>query len=326
MGKSVELMLAERYADSGWAFFQEVWSTLGLTGNRRRADALAFGLHESKGFELHGHEVKTARNDILRELADPTKGEAFFQYCDRWWLVVSDKALVADIMDRVPSRWGILAPAGTVLKAIRRAPRLKPKPWPRGFVASVMRQASESSISRKQHDAIVADLRARQDEMVEAQLEMRLRIKSTEAERELAQVKRQLEVVLASVREYAAVTGIDLTEGKRVGYYGAGRHAAEVGKLATFLMEQGIDIGRLAAQLEEAAPLVRSAADAITHARDTAARRPHIPRIEITPCPVDCGNEHCNHITAKDPFCSPPGACADLGREQCDKHAPIRRG
>ena len=307
MAKPVELLLAERYADSGWAFFQEVWNTLGLSGNRRRADALAFGLHESKGFELHGHEVKTARNDLLRELADPTKGEAFFQYCDRWWLVVGDRALVDDIMDRIPAKWGVLAPAGNVLRAIKKAPRLKPKPWTRGFIASVMRQTSETHVSRSYLNQVIADQRAREAQMVEQQLESALARKRVDAENKLVAVEAQLASLQAAVREYAAVTGIDLAGGPRGYGYGRGRHAAEVGKLAHFLKEQGgNDMRRLASMLEEATPLVRAAADALGNAADEAARQPHTPDI-------------------KDPFCAPPGACADFGREQCDKHAPIPR-
>lgn len=300
MARAIELMLAERYADSGWAFFQEVWNTLGVSGNRRRADALAFGLHESKGFELHGHEVKTARNDLLRELADPTKGEAFFQYCDRWWLVVDDRKLVDDIMDRIPAKWGVLAPAGTVLRAIKKAPKLNPKPWSRGFIASVMRQTSETHVSRAHLNQVVADQRAREDQMVEQKLEGALARKRVEAEQKLHAVEMQLASLQATVREYEAITGIDLEGGARRFGYGRGRHVAEVGKLAHFLLEQGgDDLRRLASRLEEAAPLVRAAADSFNEAT-AAARRVHIPKIEIIPCPVDCGNEHCNHITSSE--------------------------
>lgn len=295
MAKPVELMLAERYGDSGWAFFQEVWNDLGVHGNRRRADALAFGLHASKGFELHGHEVKTARNDLLRELADPTKGEAFFQFCDRWWLVVSDRALVDDIMDRVPKNWGVLAPAGTVLRAIKRAPALKPKPWPRGFVASVMRQASETHVSRSYLNDFIAEQRAREDERVEQGIEAAVARKNLDAVTKLRHVENQLHVLESSVREYAAITGIDLTQGKRFGYYGMGKHAAEVGKLAHWLTESGgDDLSRLASRLEQAAPLVRAAADAVAKASNEALRA-QIPKRDNVDCTIaDC------------PFCANP--------------------
>ena len=47
------------------------------------------------------------RSDWLRELRDPAKAEEFRRYCDRWWLVVSDCAIVKP--GELPTGWGLLA-------------------------------------------------------------------------------------------------------------------------------------------------------------------------------------------------------------------------
>lgn len=81
-----------------------------------------------KRIELWGHEVKVTRQDVLVELADPTKAEAWAQYCTRWWLVVLHPSLI-DGLD-VPLAWGVLAPPSgrrtRSLTVVRDAPELTP--------------------------------------------------------------------------------------------------------------------------------------------------------------------------------------------------------
>ena len=79
---------------------------------RRVCDYMAYDLWQGQGRgwdspggpKLHGHEVKVSRSDWLAELRDPTKAEAFSRYCDYWWLVVSDKAIVKP--GELPEGWG----------------------------------------------------------------------------------------------------------------------------------------------------------------------------------------------------------------------------
>lgn len=114
----------------------------------RTADSLAQDTWEAQGLALHGHEVKVSRADWLTELADPSKADAFRRYCDRWWLVVPDRAIVRDDL---PDGWGLLALDKTGrLRTYRRAPRLDPEPHPPTFRASLMRAVAKTAINPKE--------------------------------------------------------------------------------------------------------------------------------------------------------------------------------
>lgn len=99
---------------------------IGAPDGTRRADALWAPLTLSGG-DLVGHEIKVSRSDVLAELADPTKADPWMQYCSRWWLTVSDPALV-DGLD-IPEAWGIMAPPSgrrtRTMTVVRDAPRRK---------------------------------------------------------------------------------------------------------------------------------------------------------------------------------------------------------
>jgi hypothetical protein len=109
---------------AGGVFAAEIESPDG----KRRADAVWMPTTWAGGQELIGHEIKVTRADVLVELADPTKHDAWARYCDRWWLVVSSPALV-DGLD-VPEHWGIMAPPSgrrtRSMTIVRPAPKLTP--------------------------------------------------------------------------------------------------------------------------------------------------------------------------------------------------------
>jgi hypothetical protein len=73
------------------------------------------------GYPVHGHEVKVSRSDWLTELKNPDKADAFRRYCDYWWLVVPDRAIVHD--GELPAGWGLLAVRGGQLRAAVAARR-----------------------------------------------------------------------------------------------------------------------------------------------------------------------------------------------------------
>ena len=112
----------------------------------RTPDFIAQDLWEAQGLHLHGHEAKVSRSDWLTELADPTKAEAIKRYCDRWWLVVPDAAIVRDDL---PDDWGLMAfdRAGR-LRVKRSAPTLTPEPHPATFRASLLRAAAKTAARR----------------------------------------------------------------------------------------------------------------------------------------------------------------------------------
>jgi hypothetical protein len=125
--------LRKRYAPPGAAFLEQVPSEVG--GPERRMDALAMLVWRSRGLELHGFEIKISRSDWRRELCLPAKAEEIGRYMDRFWLVIADQAIVHD--GELPPGWGLLAPGGRgLLRTAKPAPKLRPKPITRPFLAS----------------------------------------------------------------------------------------------------------------------------------------------------------------------------------------------
>ena len=101
---------------------------IGSPDGRRFADAIWQSTTRSGGLLFVGHEIKVSRADVAVELKDPTKAEPWMQYCDKWWLTVSDPALI-DGMD-IPEAWGVMAPPSGRRKRsmtiLKEAPLLKP--------------------------------------------------------------------------------------------------------------------------------------------------------------------------------------------------------
>lgn len=134
-------MLRKKYAGDAYAVLEEVRSETGFSRRATRyADALVVGLWPSRGLHIEGMEIKVSRSDWLHELKKPEKAETIFQYCDFWWLVVADQAIV---QDDLPRNWGLMAPVGGKLKVIVGATKLEPKPLDRRFVAAICRKSEE---------------------------------------------------------------------------------------------------------------------------------------------------------------------------------------
>lgn len=141
-----ELMsrLRARHNGSDFAILTEVGDSTGFPGQRRWADALTMCVWPSRGLEIHGFELKVSRSDWTKELSDPGKAEKICRYCDRWFVVIGDRAIVKD--GELPRTWGLIVPHGDGLKVSVPAPKLEPIPLDRKFVAALFRRASEQSV------------------------------------------------------------------------------------------------------------------------------------------------------------------------------------
>lgn len=141
--KTEELLklLATNWPSPSHAFIPEFRGGTGWS-RESRADAIAMHLWPSEGLELHGFELKISRGDWLRERKDPYKADPIKQFCDRWYLVVSNLKIIK-YADELPKGWGLMfAENGNILTMIE-APKLTPKPIDRAFLASVMRRATK---------------------------------------------------------------------------------------------------------------------------------------------------------------------------------------
>lgn len=155
--------LRARYAPPEWALLEEVRNATGFQRQTRTADAIAMSLWPSRGLELHGFELKVSRSDWMREKEEPAKAEELCRFCDRWWLVVSDEAIVQP--GELPPTWGLLVPKGQKLVARVEAPKLEAQPVTRLFLASLLRNATEAATAKENREARVEErLKERLDE------------------------------------------------------------------------------------------------------------------------------------------------------------------
>ncbi|MES2488517.1 MAG: hypothetical protein V4607_01910 [Pseudomonadota bacterium] len=155
----VRATMREHYSSKEWALMFEVSNDAGFSRSRS-ADAVAMNLWPSRGLRIHGFEIKVSRSDLIKELTQPEKCEAIAKYCDHWWLVGPREIFADDVLAKIPPSWGIMVyvpavgngtgkPAKTArLSLFKDAPFLgKPddrETLPRGFVACLLRRASEA--------------------------------------------------------------------------------------------------------------------------------------------------------------------------------------
>lgn len=147
------VLLKERFPAPEYAFLPHVRNGTGYTRRvTRTADALAMGLWPSRGLDLHGFEIKSDRQDWLREKENPEKAEEIARFCDRWWLVVGGPDIVG--VGELPSAWGLLAPDGKgKLSVVKEAQPLEAKPMDRAQLAAILRKAAECVVPKAEIEA-----------------------------------------------------------------------------------------------------------------------------------------------------------------------------
>ena len=201
-------LLRQRYESQrgAWAYLEEVGN--GTGGKKTRsADALALSLWPSRGIELHGHEIKVSRGDWLRELRDVGKADSIQRFCDRWWLVIGDAAIVAP--GELPPRWGLMVVKGGRLVVSKDAPLLKRSPWTPAFVAAVFRA----------HTKHVEATFAPRDRFRELEAQIRdtdLRIEEKVRERVASKVELAVERAIQRLPSAAALEAFEAATGHKL--------------------------------------------------------------------------------------------------------------
>lgn len=159
-------LVRKRHDGDGWIVFEELGDKPGLMRNRT-ADALALSVWASGKYEAHLYEFKISREDLKKELRDPTKVEAVGKYCAYWWLAVSDEKILNELI--VPEVWGIVTkkPHGDKgefrLHTLRKAPRQKPKDIGVHFAISMIRNMAKGWVSKADHGIVKEQLAAALD-------------------------------------------------------------------------------------------------------------------------------------------------------------------
>lgn len=152
---ALQQLIAKRYPAPEYAAFFEVGSSPNA-GPSRIADAVIMGLWPSRGHYLIGFEIKTSRQDFVREMKTPEKAERIAPYCDFWYMVVSGMNVVGD--DTIPQNWGLLVASerGDRLVEVKSAEKTASvllKPIDRKFMASLLRKANDKSARQREIEA-----------------------------------------------------------------------------------------------------------------------------------------------------------------------------
>jgi hypothetical protein len=193
-------MLSKRYAPPEYGTFFEV--TIG----NRRADMIALGIWQSRGYSVDGFEIKVRRQDWLKEKKNPEKAEHATSLCDAWWVVAPEGIVpVAEL----PEPWGLLVPkmvAGqpqlhTVKKAARKMPFDRQADLPRYFVASMLRKVADTTIPRAEH-------RTEINRLVEEGIEAK---RGSDAY-QLKRVQEELSNLRKKISEFETRSGVRLNE------------------------------------------------------------------------------------------------------------------
>ena len=192
--------LRSQFPEPAFCLLEQVADGTGAR-QHRWADAVAMSVWPSRGYILHGVEVKVNRYDWLSEVRNPKKSSAVQKYCDYWWIAVSDASIVQP--GELPDTWGLTVLNGKGTKVVTPAPKLEPATWDVEFVASVFRNMARASTVEIENAVSKAYSKGR-EEGAEYQ-----RTHSTD----------QYSSLKSSVDEFESKSGvkIDSWDGKRIG-------------------------------------------------------------------------------------------------------------
>jgi hypothetical protein len=201
-------LVRKRHEGDGWLVFTELGNRPGYYANRF-ADAFALGVWASKKYEGHLYEIKTYREDLKRELRDPSKVEGVGKYAHYWWLVLESEAVMRDIL--IPDVWGVLVPVmrgnSRMLTVVKKATKHKPAPFDPKFAMAMVRNMAKNWVSPADHHRLQSQL----DDVLAAR-DLKPLPKEAELEDKIHALERQLKELRDGVERFKTETGIDLAK------------------------------------------------------------------------------------------------------------------
>lgn len=229
----VNAALATRFAPQEWATIFDVGNATGFAHNRR-ADAISLNLWPSRGMEMHGFEVKVHRGDWLCEKDDPEKSAPIQKFCDRWWLVVGHESVIQD--GELPATWGLLVMKGRKLVQKVEAPKLAPEPWPRPFVAAMLRCATKGVVPRSAVESLT-----------EERYEARRQQDRNHVEIHHERMKKEWDEMRARVHAFEEASGLSISSGHE--WRAKLCDPKLVGEAVKFVLARGLDTEHLQGML-----------------------------------------------------------------------------
>jgi len=232
-------LLHDLWPKNGYAILPEVGNSTGAR-TKRHADAVVMSLWPSRGLDIYGVEIKVSRSDWLSEMRNPEKADAIAQYCDGWYVAVSRSEIIQ--MGELPKTWGLIACDTGKAKIIKPAPTLEAKALDRGFVAAMLRRASEFCVPEmwlaEQREAIRVNAEASAKAGYQSQIDYHA---------------KTIESLRADISRFQTLSGVNIQG------YGAEANATAFKKLRRALDEGDVSLGHLADRYERAAALLREA-------------------------------------------------------------------
>jgi hypothetical protein len=133
----IKAALSVKYCPPEWCVYFEVADQSGGY-TKRYADAVAMSIWPSRGYQIHGFEIKVSRSDFLSEMKQPEKSDPVSKYCDHWWLVTPPKLVDAA---ELPTNWGLMVLQKNGLRIKKQAPKTRAESLDRGFAAALLRRS-----------------------------------------------------------------------------------------------------------------------------------------------------------------------------------------
>lgn len=148
--------LASAFPSPAHTLLCQVRNGTGYARRRTRtADAIAVSTWPSRGLYFAGIEIKVARHDWKRELADPQKADDFHKYCRYWW--VAAPAGVVELPE-VPETWGYLEVSRKQCKFVRGAcANLAATSPDMLLLCSILRAVEEATVPKRDVDQRIRD-------------------------------------------------------------------------------------------------------------------------------------------------------------------------
>lgn len=189
-------LLRNKFPENEYVLIAEVSDASGFSRSRS-LDYMAINLWQSRGLAIIGIEVKSNRNDWLKELKNPAKQENHYKYCDYFYLLTTKEGVAN--MEEIPASWGWYHANSKSIRTMKQAPDLNPLPIGRSLMCAMLRRAAakDGFVHKDNLEAHIQEAAER----IASQKELR---KST--------ALTELEELQKTIEEFKAASGIDITD------------------------------------------------------------------------------------------------------------------
>lgn len=136
--------LRGRYAPDSYMLIEQAPDDVMRQGSK--LDVLVCSLWRSRGFELHGIEIKVSVSDWRRELKEHAKADWWWRHVHRFY-VAAPSDVAALIANELPAGWGLLAANGAGVRVLREIAPRTPEPMPWVVTLGLLRAAASAGVN-----------------------------------------------------------------------------------------------------------------------------------------------------------------------------------